>query len=166
MNGSINHRGGHFLNQNIRSFDAGFFELAPTEANAIDPQQRIQLESTYEALENAGIGLESIKGTNTAVHTAITSRDYNRLMYKDTSDIAKYHVTGVGDDILSNRISYVFDLKGPSMTLDTGCSGRLLALHQACQSLRTQESDMAIVGGTNLVLSLDAMIPMSLLQSV
>lgn len=164
VNGSTNHRGGHFLDQNIRAFDADFFGISPAEANAVDPQQRIQLESAYEALENAGIRLESVRGTNTAVYTAIFSRDYDRMMYKDTSDMAKYHMTGVGDAILSNRISYAFDLKGTSMTLDTGCSGRMVALHQACQGLRSGESDMALVGGANLILSPDAMIPMSLLQ--
>ena len=164
MNGFINHQGGHFLDQNIRTFDAEFFGLSPAEAKAVDPQQRIQLESAYEALENAGISLESVRGTNTAVYTAIFSRDYERMMYKDTSDMAKYHVTGVGDAILSNRISYAFDLRGPSMTLDTGCSGSMVAFHQACQGLRAKESDMALVGGVNLILSPDSMIPMSLLQ--
>lgn len=162
--GSISQHGGHFLDQNIRAFDAEFFGLSPAEAKVVDPQQRIQLESAYEALENAGISLESVRGTNTAVYIAIFSRDYDRMMYKDTSDFAKYHVTGVGDAILSNRVSYTFDLKGPSVTLDTGCSGSMVALHQACQGLRAKESDMALVGGVNLILSPDSMIPMTLLQ--
>ena len=163
-NGSINQHGGHFLDQNIKAFDAEFFGLSPAEAKSVDPQQRIQLESAYEALENAGITLESVRGTNTAVYTAIFSRDYDRMQYKDTSDMAKYHVTGVGDAILSNRVSYVFDLRGPSMTLDTGCSGSMVALHQACQGLRLRESDMALVSGVNLMLTPDAMVPMTLLH--
>lgn len=130
----------------------------------MDPQQRIQLETAYEALENAGFSLEQIRGSSTAVYVATFSRDYDRMMYKDTSDIPKYHMTGAGDAIVSNRISYILDLKGPSMTLDTGCSGSLVALHQACQSLRTGESSMALVGGTNLILGPDSMISMSLLR--
>ncbi|KAI9689893.1 MAG: Type I Iterative PKS [Bathelium mastoideum] len=163
VNGTTNHRGGHFLDQDIATFDASFFGIHPSEAHAIDPQQRIQLETAYEAFENAGMPLESIKGSNTAVYVAIFSRDYDRSMYKDTSNLAKYHMIGTGDAITSNRLSYVFDLKGPSMTIDTGCSGSLVALHQACQSLRMRESNMALVGGTNLILAPDAMVPMSLL---
>ena len=166
VNGALNHRGGHFLDQNVRVFDASFFGIPSAEAHAMDPQQRIQLETAYEALESAGIPLEQIRGSNTAVYIAVFSRDYDRMQYKDPSDFAQYTVLGTGDAIVSNRISYTFDLKGPSMTIDTGCSGSLVALHQACQSLRTRECSMALVGGTNLILSPDAMIPMSFLQSV
>lgn len=166
VNGTLNHRGGHFLDQDIRAFDAEFFGISPVEAQAIDPQHRIQLETAYEALENAGIPIGSVRGTDTAVYVAVFSRDYDRIQYSDPQNFAQYTMLGTGDAIASNRISYVFDLKGPSITLDTGCSGSLVALHQACQSLRTKESGMALVGGTNLILSPDAMIPMSLLQSV
>lgn len=159
--GTIHHRGGHFLDQDIRAFDAAFFRINSSEANAMDPQHRIQLECAYEAFESAGIRLEDAKGSNTAVYMATFSRDYERMMFKDTNDISMYHLTGVGEAILSNRISYIFDLKGPSMTLDTGCSGGLVALHQACQSLRNLEADTALVGGVNLILSPDPMIPMS-----
>jgi acyl transferase domain-containing protein len=163
-NGAHNHRGGHFLEEDIAAFDATFFGIPPQEAQAMDPQQRILLETTYEALENAGITLDSIRGSNTAVYVAMFSRDYDRNIFKDASDIPKYHLTGVGEAIVSNRLSYIFDLKGPSMTLDTGCSGSMVALHQACQSLRNGEVDLAIVGGTNLILSPDHMITMSHLQ--
>ena len=164
MNGTTNHRGGHFLDQDIAAFDSAFFGFPPSEAHAIDPQQRIQLESAYEALENAGIPSDQVRGSNTAVYIATFSSDYDRMMSKDNKTLAKYHMTGVGTAIASNRISYFFDLKGPSITLDTGCSGSLVALHQACQSLQTGESSMALVGGTNLILSPDSMISMSLLQ--
>lgn len=163
-NGALNHRGGHFLQEDISKFDAGFFGIPPNEANSMDPQQRITLESAYEALENAGIPLKEVQGSKTSVYWAIFTRDYMSMMFKDTSDLAKYHVTGVGDAILANRLSYIFDLKGPSVTLDTGCSGSLVAIHLACQSLRSGESDQAIAGGVNLILSPDTMIPMSLLQ--
>lgn len=165
-NGTSNHRGGHFLDQDISTFDAGFFGIPPSEAYAMDPQQRIQLESAYEALEDAGIPLVQIRGSDTAVYVAVFSHDYDHMMYKDTSDMARYHMTGLGQAIISNRISHAFDLRGPSFTLDTGCSGSMVALHQACLSLRTGESKMALVGGVNLILSSDLMIPMSLLQFV
>ena len=166
INGTINHRGGHFIEQDLSTFDPTFFGISPSEAHSMDPQQRLQLETAYEALENAGIPLEQVKGSNTAVYVAIFSRDYDRMMFKDTSDLTKYHLTGVGEAVVSNRLSYTFDLKGPSMTIDTGCSGSLVALHHACQTLRSGESQVALVGGTNLILNPDSMITMSLLQSV
>lgn len=166
FNGSHNHRGGHFLDQNIAAFDAEFFGISPIEAKSMDPQQRILLETSYEAFESSGILLENLRGSKTAVYVAMFTRDYDRNIYRDTSDIPKYHTTGCGEAIVSNRISYIFDLKGPSMTLDTGCSGSMVALHQACQSLRTGESNMALAGGVNLILNPDQMIGMSNLQSV
>jgi len=164
--GSHNHRGGHFLAKDIAAFDAEFFRISPAEAQAMDPQQRILLETTYEAFESCGTSLDSIRGSNTAVYAAMFSRDYDRNIYKDTDNIPKYHTTGTGEAILVNRISYFFDLKGPSMTLDTGCSGSLVALHQACQSLRNRKADTAIAGGVNLILSPDYMIGMTNLQYV
>ena len=132
ISGATNHRGGHFLSQDISAFDTGFFGISLSEANSMDPQQRLQLETAYEALENAEVTLDQARGSKTAVYVAIFGRGYDRMMNKDTTDFAKYHMTGVGDSIVSNRISYTFDLKGPSMTFDTGCSGGLVALHQAC----------------------------------
>lgn len=162
--GSYNHAGGHFLSGDISAFDAPFFNISSSEAEALDPQQRLALETTYEALENAGVPVSKIRGSQTAVFVAMFTRDYDRITYRDSGNIPKYHLTGSGEAILSNRISYVFDLKGPSMTLDTGCSGSLVALHQACQSLRTGESSMAIAGGVNLILDPDHMISMSNMQ--
>ncbi|KAF2464811.1 uncharacterized protein BDR25DRAFT_380712 [Lindgomyces ingoldianus] len=164
MNGTISHQGGHFLDQDLSMFDPSFFGISSAEAHAMDPQQRLQLETAYEALENAGVPLDKIQGSDTAVYMATFARDYDRIMYKDTDDIAKYHMTGTGDAILSNRVSYVFDLKGPSMTIDTGCSGSMVALHQACLSIQTGESSLALVGASNLILSPDQMIPMTLLH--
>ena len=163
-NAAHTHKGGHFLDQDIGTFDAGFFGISSDEANAMDPQQRLQLEVAYEALESAGIAAENIKGSNTGVYVATFTHDYETMMYKDILSLPKYLMTGVGQAIVSNRISYAFDLKGPSMTLDTGCSGSLVALHQACQSLRSGETNMALVGGTNLILNPDSMIPMDALQ--
>ncbi|KAB8291221.1 hypothetical protein EYC80_009908 [Monilinia laxa] len=160
-NGTHNHVGGHFLKQDIGEFDAGFFNVLPQEAAAMDPQQRLLLEVTYEALESAGIRQEKIQKSNTAVYMAMFTRDYDRNIYKDMQNIPKYHVTGTGEAILANRISHSFDLKGPSMTIDTGCSGGMTAVTQACQSLRSGESDLALAGGANLILSPDHMISMS-----
>ena len=161
-----NHRGGHFLSQDPAAFDAKFFGIPPQEAIAIDPQHRIQLEVAYEALENAGIILESIKGSDTGVYVAIFNTDYQTMIMKDTLDVPKYQAIGTGPAIASNRISYTFDLRGPSFTLDTGCSGSLVALHQACQSLMLGESHMTLVGGSNIILNPDTMDAMSNLQYV
>lgn len=92
---------------------------------------------------------------------AMFTRDYDRNIYKDMMSIPKYHVTGTGDAILANRISHLYDLNGPSVTLDTGCSGGMTAVSQACQSLRSGQSDVALAGAANLILSPDHMISMS-----
>ncbi|EDO04615.1 hypothetical protein SS1G_07098 [Sclerotinia sclerotiorum 1980 UF-70] len=153
-------RGGYFLKSNVAEFDAGFFGISELEAAAIDPQQRILLEVTYEAMENAGLSIDSVKGSHTGVYVATFTHDYENMMYHDSTSLPKYGMTGVGTAIASNRISYFFDLKGPSISLDTGCSGSLVALHQACQSLRLGETNTSFVGGTNLILSPDTMLPM------
>ncbi|RYP02285.1 hypothetical protein DL764_005851 [Monosporascus ibericus] len=163
-NGAINVEGGHFLKEDIGRFDASFFNISPNEAKAIDPQQRLQLESAYEALENAGIPLEKVAGSNTSVYVGVFGKDYGEMLSRDPENAPVYAATGNGFAILSNRISYFFDLKGPSVTLDTACSASLTALHLACQSLRTGESKMAIVGGTNIIHSADMMVCMSLLR--
>ena len=160
----IDVHGGNFLDQDISLFEPAFFGISGNEAESIDPQQRILLETTYEALENAGIPQESIRGSDTGVYMAYFAQDYDRMVFKDPSDIPKQHITGGGAAIVSNRISYVWDLKGPSMTVDTGCSGSLVALHLACQSLRMGESAMSIVGGVNLHLAPDYDIAMSFVK--
>ncbi|CZR61454.1 related to polyketide synthase [Phialocephala subalpina] len=159
---AINVKGLYFLEQDIAAFDARFFGIHPHEAHCLDPQQRILIETTYEAIENAGITLQAIKGTDTSVHVGAYATDFERMGYKDLSRIPKLHMIGSGIAILSNRLSYVFDLKGASSTVDTGCSGSMVALHQACQGLRNRESSMAIVAGTQLVLTPDQIIPMSM----
>ncbi|KAL1970796.1 hypothetical protein VTN77DRAFT_2630 [Rasamsonia byssochlamydoides] len=160
-NGSTNVRGGHFLKEDVSLFDAPFFNISPNEAKAMDPQQRLQLESAYEALENAGIPLDKIVGTKTAVYVGNFTRDYCDITVRDPETAPLYFATGTGQSMLSNRLSYFFDLKGPSITVDTACSSSLVALHLACQSLRTGESDQAIVGGTNLIFSPHIMTTMS-----
>lgn len=103
--------------------------------------------------EIGGISIERIAGTKTAVYIGVFSDDYSNMLLSDPESLPIHHVTGTGKAIFANRISYYFDLKGPSVALDTGCSASLVALHQACQSIRCAESKQAIVGGTNLIIS-------------
>ncbi|KAI0438185.1 ketoacyl-synt-domain-containing protein [Xylaria telfairii] len=165
-NGTNHHKGGHFISGDLSDFDPAFFRLSAHQADAMDPQQRILLEMTYEALEDAGWPLDKVSGTNTAVHTAIFTADFERNLYKDPLDMPAYYITGTERAILSNRISHTFDLRGPSMTIDTACSGGLVALHQACLSLLNGESDAAIVAAANLTLSPDHYIGMSNLHLI
>ncbi|KAF4341752.1 polyketide synthase [Fusarium beomiforme] len=148
---------GYFLQEDISQFDAKFFGISSAEAHSMDPQQRLFLMTTYEALEDAGIAVETLRGSNTAVFASIFERSYDRMGHKDLSTIGRTHLNGTGESILSNRISYCFDLRGPCMTIDTGCSGSLVGLHQACHSLRLGESDLALVGGSQLVIHPDVL---------
>lgn len=162
--GTHNARGGFFLDEDVSNFDAQFFGISAAEAAAIDPQQRILLEVSYEALENAGMPIEGLRGSQTGVYVALVSRDYDRQIYKDPSQIPRHHLTGCGDATACGRISYVFDFKGPSMSIDTGCSGGMVGVHLACQALLLGEAKMALVGGTNLLLGPDMTLAMSNLQ--
>lgn len=127
----------------------------------MDPQQRLLMECVYESMENAGIPMEDFIGSPTSCYVGNFSRDYYDLMDRDIETAPLYSSTGNASAILSNRISYFYDLKGPSVTLDTACSSSLVALHLGCQSLRSGESKRAIIGATNLILSPDIMIGMS-----
>lgn len=118
----------------------------------MDPQQRLVLEIAYEAFENAGLTIDQLSGSNTGVYVGLWASDYQEILVRDTDFSPTYQVTGVGPAIASNRISYCFNLKGPSFTLDTGCSASLVALHQAVQSLRAGETDRCFVAGVNLLL--------------
>lgn len=159
--GALNHLGGHFIDGDIAKFDGKFFGLPPQECEAIDPQFRFQLEVTYEALENAGLRLEDLRGSDTAVYVATFGQDYAHMQDRDLETISKYYMTGTGLAMASNRISYLLDLRGPSVTLDTGCSGSMVAIHQACQSLRTGEAKIAVAGGVSLIITPDMMDGMS-----
>ncbi|TQS31808.1 hypothetical protein Golomagni_07897, partial [Golovinomyces magnicellulatus] len=119
---------------------------------AMDPQQRLVLEIAYEAFENAGLTIEQLSGSNTGVYVGLWASDYQEILTRDTDFPPTYQVTGVGPAIASNRVSYCFNLKGPSFTLDTGCSASLVALHQAVQSLRAGETETCFVAGVNLLL--------------
>lgn len=117
----------------------------------MDPQQRILLEVAYEAFENAGLGPEQLSASNCGVYVGQWTADYAEVLARDTEYPATYHTTGVGPAITSNRISYQFDLRGPSLTVDTGCSSSLVALHLAVQGLRSRETEVCFVGGVNLM---------------
>ncbi|KAF4632818.1 hypothetical protein G7Y89_g5307 [Cudoniella acicularis] len=146
-------KGAHFLKEEVSKFDANFFSLPKKEVEAMDPQQRIMVEVVYEALEKAGLPLEKIAGTRTGVFMGHFTSDYKEMVYRDPENAPSYSITGACKTSLANRISWLFDLKGPSFALDTACSSSLVALHLACQSLRSGESDIAIVGGTSLLLN-------------
>lgn len=117
----------------------------------MDPQQRVLLEVAYETFENAGVTADQLSASNTGVYVGQWTADYAELLARDTEFPATYHTIGVGPAITSNRISYQFNLKGPSLTVDTGCSSSLVALHMAVQSLRAHETEAAFVAGVNLL---------------
>ncbi|KAK4677801.1 Type I Iterative PKS [Podospora pseudoanserina] len=160
LNGT-NVAGGHFLEEDVSLFDANFFNLSAETAAALDPQFRLQLESTYEALESAGITLQDVAGSNTSVFAGSFFRDYHESLIRDPDALPRFLLMGTGAAMASNRLSHFFDLRGPSMSVDTGCSTTLTALHQGCQSLRTGESDMSIVGGANIMFNPDMFLAMS-----
>ncbi|KAF4163071.1 hypothetical protein CNMCM6936_001266 [Aspergillus lentulus] len=142
----------YLLDEDVKAFDAKFFSISSPEAESMDPQQRILLETVYEAMESAGWTLEDVHGSQTSVHVGAMNADYTDIQNRDTETMSKYNATGTVRSILSNRVSYVFDLHGPSVTIDTACSSSLVALHQAMHSLRSGDCDSAIVGGVNLIL--------------
>ena len=161
--GALNVTGGHFLQEDVSLFDASFFNFSTEVASSMDPQFRLQLESTFEALENAGIPLKEVAGSQTAVFAGSFFHDYYDAMMRDPETLPRYCLTGNGSAMLANRVSHFFDLRGPSVTVDTGCSTGVTALHLACQSLRTGESNMAVVGGANVILNPDNFVAMSCL---
>lgn len=142
---------GGFL-PDIDQFDAGFFGLSPREARKIDPQHRLLLEVAYEALEDAGIPVSSLAGRRVGVYVGIWTGEYENVMYRSPAELDFHSITGGGRYAASGRISYAFDLRGPALTVDTGCSASLVALHLARQAIETGEADLAIVGAANLVL--------------
>ncbi|CAG8923339.1 unnamed protein product [Penicillium salamii] len=150
--GTTNVRHSYLLSDDHRLFDAQFFGTKPVEANSIDPQQRLLLETVYEGLEAAGIPMESLQGSDTGVYVGLMTNDYADMLGRDVQNFPTYFASGTARSILSNRISYFFDWRGPSMTIDTACSSSLIALHQAVQSLRSGETNVAVAAGTNLLL--------------
>ena len=158
--GKANTKWGGFL-KDVDMFAAEFFEISPREAAQMDPQQRLLLEVAWEALENSGIPASRLVGGRTGVFVGISGFDYSVFQFKHRSLLDAYAGTGLAHSIAANRISYFFDLRGPSVVVDTACSSSLVAIHQACESLRRGESDLALSGGVNLMLSPEITIALS-----
>ena len=144
-------RGGYL--SDIKGFDAEFFALSKMEADNIDPQQRMALELTWEALENARIPASALRGGNVGVYIGNSTNDYSFLAMSDPSTAHPYAITGTASSIIANRVSYFFDFRGPSIAVDTACSSSLVAAHQGVQSLRSGESDVVLVGGVNALIT-------------
>ena len=150
--GTTNVKESYFLSEDIRRFDAQFFNIPPTEAEAMDPQHRVLLETVYEAVESAGLTIEGLQGSNTAVYVGLMCNDYTAIQARDFDFLHTYGATGTAASNASSRISYFFDWHGPSMTIDTACSSSLVSVHQAVQALRARTSRVAVAAGTNLLL--------------
>jgi myxalamid-type polyketide synthase MxaE and MxaD len=147
--GRTPHRWGGFL-EDLERFDAAFFGISAREAPNVDPRQRLILEVAWEALEDAGILPESLSGSRTGVYIATLSNDYNTLFSQNYQLQNSFSGAGTANSIIANRVSYFLDLHGPSLTLDTACSGSLLAIELACRSLRSGESTLALAGGVSI----------------
>ncbi|MGR3219880.1 MAG: SDR family NAD(P)-dependent oxidoreductase [Candidatus Anammoxibacter sp.] len=152
--GKMYTRYGGFVD-NMDQFDAGFFGITPREASCLDPKQRLVLEVAWESLENANIPAESLYGSSTGVFVGIGNFDYmsKQLTSLDITELDNYYTTGSSLCVAAGRISYILGLTGPSFIVDTACSSSSLAIHLACQSLRFRESNLAIAGGVNMLLS-------------
>lgn len=153
---------GSFLNS-VNEFDPLFFGISPREAESMDPQQRILLEVAWQALCNANQNPKALKGTKTGVFVGISTNEYGRyfLEQQKLDNIDVYFTTGNALNASAGRLSYILGLQGPSMAIDTACSSSLVAIHNACQSLRLQESKMAIVAGSNLMLGPESTIALA-----
>ncbi|MDF5718965.1 MAG: SDR family NAD(P)-dependent oxidoreductase [Rhizonema sp. PD37] len=158
--GKMRTRWGGFIDK-IDSFDAEFFGISPREASSMDPQQRLLLEVAWEALEDGGQMPENLAGSKTGVFIGISIGDYYDIQLRDRDSINAYTNLGGVHCITANRISYILDLKGPSMAVDTACSSALVAVHLACQSIWNGESALAIAGGVNAILKPEATIGFS-----
>src|SRR3984957_1017600 len=134
----------------IKGFDAGFFAISPREAESMDPQQRLLLEMTWETFENAGIRPSTVRGSKTGVYIGIATVDYSWRLAEDIAAVDAPFATGNTSSIAANRLSYVFDLRGPSMAIDTACSSSLVAFHQACRAIVSGEVTQALAGAISL----------------
>lgn len=144
-------RWGTFLDD-LPGFDAEFFGVSPREAELMDPQQRLALEVSWEALEHAGVSPKALGGSDTAVLMGVNSDDYGKLIMEDLPGIEAW--TGIGTSLcgIANRVSHLLDLRGPSVALDAACAASLVAVHQACQMLRAGETSLALAGGVSALI--------------
>jgi acyl transferase domain-containing protein len=150
--GKTNSRWGSFLDD-VDQFDPAFFGISPREAASIDPQQRLLLEVAWESLWDAGIAPDSVAGSQTGVFVAVYNTDYGRMLLADPENIGPHTSAGSSHSVASGRLSFLLDLRGPSVSIDTACSSSLVAIHLACQSLRFGECRTALAGGVTLHLT-------------
>jgi acyl transferase domain-containing protein/acyl carrier protein len=159
--GKMSTRWGGFMSQ-IDQFDPALFGITPREAATMDPQQRIMLEVCWEALERAGYAPDRLSGSATGVFVGACNSDYAQLlMIEGLENADMYLATGGAHSVISGRVSYVFGLQGPSISIDTACSSSLVAIHYAIKSLRTGECRMALAGGVNVIVSPDVTVTLS-----
>ncbi len=158
--GKMNTRWGGFI-ENFDAFDPEFFSISPREAHSIDPQQRLLLEVSWEAIEDSGHAPDSLRGTQTGVFIGISTNDYARRIAGQPLLQTAHSGAGSVLSVAANRLSYLYDFRGPSWAVDTACSSSLVALANACQSLRLGECSLALAGGVNLMLSPDLTIAFS-----
>ena len=144
-------RGGYLTD--IKGFDAEFFALSKMEADNIDPQQRMALELTWEALENARIPASALRGQSVGVFVGSSTNDYSYLAMMDPRTAHPYAITGTASSIIANRVSYFYDFRGPSVAVDTACSSSLVAVHSGVQALRAGEADVVLAGGVNALVT-------------
>ncbi|MEV5570411.1 SDR family NAD(P)-dependent oxidoreductase [Spirillospora sp. NPDC052269] len=143
---------GGFLSD-IAGFDAGFFGITPREAAVMDPQQRLVLEVAWEAFEHAGLAPAALRGTRTGVFVGVSAPEYAAFTASDLASLEPFTATGAALSVIAGRLSYLLDLRGPSMIVDTACSSSLVSAHLAVQALRTGEADVALASGVNVLLS-------------
>lgn len=145
---------GGFLND-VKSFDAKFFNISPREAEYLDPQQRLALTTTWHALEDAGLVENELKGTHTGIYLGISTHDYDQLIQKQIplTELGTYQATGTSFATSAGRIAYFLGTNGPCMAIDTACSSSLVCIHQASRALQAGDCELAIAGGVNLILS-------------
>ncbi|PYI32692.1 putative polyketide synthase [Aspergillus indologenus CBS 114.80] len=150
---TLSMRGAHFLAEDLSRFDAPFFSITAAEAEAMEPPQRLILEAAFRALENAGIPLQRIAKSRTAVFAGSSGHDWLMSRAKDPLHQHKYDITGTTGNMLANRVSWFFDLTGPSATVDTACSSSLMAIDMTCQSIWSGQATMGMAIGSNLLLA-------------
>jgi len=150
--GKMYTRHGAYLS-GVDRFDAEFFGISPREAASMDPQHRLLLEISWEALENAAIAPATLRDSQTGVFVGIGNSDYWRMVYADEERVDAYSALGNSYSVAAGRLAYFFGLHGPAMAIDTACSSSLVAVHQACRSLRAAECNLALAAGVNLILS-------------
>ncbi|GKU05501.1 unnamed protein product [Fusarium langsethiae] len=159
-------RGAHFVKGDIKQFDHKFFGISKDTATAMDPQQKQLLEVVYECLESANISMETISKSKIGCYCAMFVSDYHDMLMQDPEYLPTFIAIGTTRTMLANRISHALDLGGPSVTIDTACSGSLVALHLACQALQAGECDGAVIGASNLFLSPDYALSLTRLGAI